>query len=159
METAGGKYPHAKSCVMSLVTGMVEFITACFSRPQRNEESSLRAQKISQAMVLTSPTMSVWLSSPRPLKQLWVLSPVDHSGLKWKGDFLHPSQAEKGCRNNNLRALPGILICKWTLVTKQSAILGEFKACSWRKVEECHPDPLWSRRLGISGDVCPEAPI
>lgn len=64
METAGGKYPPAKNCVMSLVKRMVEFIRACFSRPQGNEESSLRAQKIPQAMVLTAPTMSVWLSSP-----------------------------------------------------------------------------------------------
>lgn len=81
METAGGKYPPAKSCVMSLVKGMVEFITVCFSRPQRNEESSLRAQKIPQAMVLTAPTTSVWLSPPGPLKQLFHLwIPVVWSG-------------------------------------------------------------------------------
>lgn len=59
----------------------------------------------------------------RPLKQLWALSPVCHSGLKWKGDSLHLSQMEKRCPNNNLRALPGILIYKWTLGTKTSASL------------------------------------
>lgn len=46
VETAGGKHPSAKSCLMSLVKGMVEFITVHFSRPQRDEESSLRAWKI-----------------------------------------------------------------------------------------------------------------
>lgn len=155
METADGKYPPAKSCVMSLVKGLVEFITVCFSRPQRNEEPSLRAQKIPQAMVLTAPATSVWLSSPGPLEQLWVLSPVGHSGLKWKGNSLHPSQAAKGHHKNNLRALPGILIYKWILGTKQSASLkavgGRYKNASLilYGLED----------LASPGDVCPAAPI
>lgn len=86
--------------------------------------------------------------------------PVDRNGLKWKGKSLHPSQAEKWCPSNNLLTLPRILIYKWALVAKQSAILGEFKACSQRKVEECYRDPAWSRiRLSISRDVCSAAPL
>lgn len=156
METAGGKYPPAKSCVMSLVKRMVKFITVCFSRPQRNEESSLRAQKIPQAMVLTAPTTSVWLSSPGPLKQLWVLSPVGHSGLKWKGDSLHPSQAEKGCHKNNLRALPGILIYKWTLGTNLSASL---EAVLGGRYNNASLILYGLEDFASPRDVCPAAPI
>lgn len=80
---------------------------------------------------------------------------MGHSGLKWKGDSLHPSQAVKGHHKNNLRALLGILIYKWILGTKQFASLkavgGRYKNASLilYGLED----------LASPRDVCPAAPI
>ena len=161
VETASGKHPSAECCLMSLAKGTVEFITVHFSRPQRNEESSLRAQKIPQYMVLTSSSTLVWQSSPSPLKQ-WALIPFHlWITIVWSGRGNPYIQVRQ--RSGviiTMQTLPGILNYKWALVAKQSAILVKFKAYSWRKVEESYPDPLWSRtRLSISRDVSPTAPL
>lgn len=89
METAGGKYPPAKSCVLSLVKGMVEFIT------QSNEESSEGTDDTSSHGVNCSHHIIVAVIT-RPIKTALSSFTCGSQWFEVEGRFLTSKSSREG---------------------------------------------------------------